>query len=724
MIAVFSFFLLISLCSNIQACELMLLRAKNKQELSPSLINSFMHNLRSHSSANPNGWGIVAYKDGVVIPGRVYTYTDLGQLISDEPDSNRFASNFQASKDTAFVYTTNYLKAVKPDIIVAHIRRASSGSSTIIDPHPFIYLTDSKVIAFAHNGNVPSALQTVMRNTVREYLYSNPLNYDAQLDHLIADDAIDSSVYFAFLVMHLKLANWDMIQGLRDFFASQAISDENQWKFNFELSDGTSSYTYFKSTSESASLYYNFFNNEAYNNAYTAVVSNPSGFPQYDSFKPLDQNSLLYIPASGREVPFWDLDQTEFLCGKQQNQTGTYCAYEGFPFNMNNRTDWQEAQDFAYNSSLVNYESVTGYNYFLDVSVDPGYPPTYFLPYSGYSIQTRTNSSSYDIFDLALLRPKALKLITETGMTITSAHENWISYWKLKSASVQSAFGTNFHRIKRVWAQDWMYDCDSTMINGKYKRAFMNANRSLEFGKSYIVEMKEGSGYIVDFSWSDSNDEGVTYRYPVGSHNNYYSHGDRIQIEVDTVFTNTPINEICYDWLSTNSFVPSHYPMQVMLFLDPIDNLNNIIHFYYYDSATNKKMVIDSVMVYNEDNGLFENKEFAPYTMQGKTIRIDARTAHAYNPTQASYVTVTKYPNPFLTNIKFKIKSNIMSYSDFTMSIYNIKGQLVYNAKSTTDREIKWNGKNKDGVSVADGIYLCKATAFDRVVVFKIAKIK
>ncbi len=68
------------------------------------------------------------------------------------------------------------------------------------------------------------------------------------------------------------------------------------------------------------------------------------------------------------------------------------------------------------------------------------------------------------------------------------------------------------------------------------------------------------------------------------------------------------------------------------------------------------------------------------------------------------------YPNPFNpeTNIEFSISEE----AEISLSIYNIRGQLVktlINSNIKKGRhQISWNGKNESGQTVSSGIYYCK----------------
>jgi flagellar hook assembly protein FlgD len=74
---------------------------------------------------------------------------------------------------------------------------------------------------------------------------------------------------------------------------------------------------------------------------------------------------------------------------------------------------------------------------------------------------------------------------------------------------------------------------------------------------------------------------------------------------------------------------------------------------------------------------------------------------------------LSNYPNPFnpTTNISF----NLSFESDVSLSIYNIKGQLVKQLVneqlSAGPHTIEWNGKDSNNKSVSSGIYYYKISS-------------
>jgi hypothetical protein len=67
------------------------------------------------------------------------------------------------------------------------------------------------------------------------------------------------------------------------------------------------------------------------------------------------------------------------------------------------------------------------------------------------------------------------------------------------------------------------------------------------------------------------------------------------------------------------------------------------------------------------------------------------------------------YPNPTCTgaNIRLAINAGILC----NVSIYNIKGQLVWQSTTTDKTEVYWDGKDRKGKALPAGIYLIRSTS-------------
>jgi hypothetical protein len=72
------------------------------------------------------------------------------------------------------------------------------------------------------------------------------------------------------------------------------------------------------------------------------------------------------------------------------------------------------------------------------------------------------------------------------------------------------------------------------------------------------------------------------------------------------------------------------------------------------------------------------------------------------------FVLHSNYPNPF--NPTTKIRYSISSASEVSLSIYNIRGELVNKLTSGLHQpgthSINWNGQNSLGEKVSTGVYI------------------
>ncbi len=95
--------------------------------------------LKDLSHSNPHGWSLAWYD-----------YDDQGPILNP---NHIVRSDDPAYNDWLYDHTVNIIRDTKkPKILMGHVRYASSGSSTIPDPHPFIMEYQNRDFSFMHNG--------------------------------------------------------------------------------------------------------------------------------------------------------------------------------------------------------------------------------------------------------------------------------------------------------------------------------------------------------------------------------------------------------------------------------------------------------------------------------------------------------------------------------------------------------------------------------------------
>ncbi|MDZ7697717.1 MAG: class II glutamine amidotransferase [Deltaproteobacteria bacterium] len=110
-------------------CELLGISCNNKVRATFSF-----KLLTSHSTSNPNGWGLAFYPD------------ESAQIFKEpgRADNSRLAE-----------FITNY-ERVRSNIFISHIRRWNKDTEAYKNSHPFSREWNGKSYVFAHNGSVPN----------------------------------------------------------------------------------------------------------------------------------------------------------------------------------------------------------------------------------------------------------------------------------------------------------------------------------------------------------------------------------------------------------------------------------------------------------------------------------------------------------------------------------------------------------------------------------------
>ncbi|MCU0286243.1 MAG: hypothetical protein MUF15_07565 [Acidobacteria bacterium] len=131
-------------------------------------------------------------------------------------------------------------------VVLGHARNASGGNENIPDPHPFVfdYAGESTHYAFEHNGTVDKQLLRAMTEQLWQswnpgQIWSNIYPY--KTEHQGNNELVDSEAYFHWLVCNIKLADNDVLEGLR-----RALIPMRSWNSykNFVFSDRLAIYAY------------------------------------------------------------------------------------------------------------------------------------------------------------------------------------------------------------------------------------------------------------------------------------------------------------------------------------------------------------------------------------------------------------------------------------------------------------------------------------------------
>ncbi len=155
------------LFSEVNACKIWAIISKEGYPLTSlnqehiELIQVQLNSFYNQSQSNANGWSVIQY-------GR----TDLNF------DNNVYRSVLPAYQDSSNYWNTmeSIFNDSSDNISIAHLRAATSGASSIPNPHPWIFEGDS-TYSFVHNGGASKDIlyDLITENGLDEdWLIQNP----------------------------------------------------------------------------------------------------------------------------------------------------------------------------------------------------------------------------------------------------------------------------------------------------------------------------------------------------------------------------------------------------------------------------------------------------------------------------------------------------------------------------------------------------------------------
>jgi hypothetical protein len=192
---------------------------------------------------------------------------------------------------------------------------------------------------------------------------------------------------------------------------------------------------------------------------------------------------------------------------------------------------------------------------------------------------------------------------------------------------------------------------------------------------------------------------------------------------------------------TTKTFISMDYHIPSIEALYAVDTVGNIYTYDTYYDSTKLPGILKGRPVgveYTGQDFKVVTLSFPLYYMQQQNARqfvqhvlidkfnevltVSDRSTEVAEEFYLSY----NYPNPFnsITNIKYGLPKN----TRVKIYIYNLLGQevatLVDEDKKQGTYEVRWEGKNKSGILVSSGIYICKFIFNDNSISKKILLVK
>ncbi|MBC8525305.1 MAG: class II glutamine amidotransferase [Candidatus Cloacimonetes bacterium] len=639
----------------------------------------------SHPYDNPDGWGLVYYlPENTEIAG--------GEWSENMACEGTEFDDFQTIIENAGVH-----------LVMGHVRKASSGSPSIPDPHPFIWHEDGIDYTFAHNGTVdPDDLSTI--TNWLEPPYNNP-----QTD-------VDSEIYFLWLMQNIDENDWNVLEGLHDALGS--ISSQ-EWDKNFVFSDGIDIYAYRNATDSQHELCYLTKGLEQTYNCRIVM----STFPNIGN-RDIPNDALLYYPSVGRTALF---ENFSYTTPNYKRTLYEGWNWESFPLIQDPSGVWdaedilEPLEDWGVTEVIAQdgYMEYDPYNeiwqHFPETFVDVNWNELYKI-----KIGPTPYNMGREYYTEGYIRPPD----EPTVVGLQAGQKYWVSYTLLPTQNMDNAFGAHWDKVKSVKYRDWLY-LDMTEIRGGSEESEPVPSmkmRALEFGKGYIIKMKED---IPSFTWNYSHipaDE-----IPDRKESQFFTYQEKANyeavdiMEVDSVDNVLEIgvfqNEEC-----VGAVVVDSLPVQLLAYTVP--GQGGELTFQIVEGARTISEV-KQYSVYDFNERRYVNRPIIAGHQEYSLVRLHKGDYEITTP-EASISLMQNLPNPFRHTTA--ISYSILEPSEIELSIYNIKGQkirvLVQGEIEKGTYNVIWDGKDEKGNSVSSGIYFYKLVAGEQSIQKKLLLMK
>jgi len=295
---------------------------------------------------------------------------------------------------------------------------------------------------------------------------------------------------------------------------------------------------------------------------------------------------------------------------------------------------------------------------------------------------------------------------------LNDEHDNWMGYFIDYSQSVEDAFGTSLENMYYIQTQRWTVTREEPEPESPWI-GLSSANRTLNYGDLVIVRCFDDEL----FAWCDTE---LEQERDVREETQYFSYeeqADYIPIYVQLDPSDLPDEiAVLVDGECKGAEKVTNDLTDIRAYM--LDNSGGNVTFeLYYDNKAPVKKISD-YFVYNSKDMELEQRSikvdpsinyYLVTLKEGDTVHF----SHEY--------LLKHYPNPVTssTEIKFSLPKD----EKVSLSIYNIKGQLV---KTLIDADIEtglhkvfWDGSNDDGKQVANGIYFYILTADNHILTRK-----
>jgi predicted glutamine amidotransferase len=738
--------LAMAICTSmLYPCDMVMVMARKGGTLNDALVHNGIQDLVNSLNSTYNGYaGTVRHGRGLVLYNLYSDHTRPGNLRrcshginSCGPGDTLIVSDRKWARchQKHLLSTFSDRMNVSGEIIYFselkqlwfHRRESTvAGTQMVANPHPFVYRTETKSYTFMHNGSITGTALWNLQN----YYNQNPDLRDQEIEKLLILDEfginllgqVDSALMFAVFMKHIKEADWDILQGLNN-----ALSKHDLWQgavTNFILSEGNETFVFRSSHIPDPTKH--LLRVGFYNDRSVAITSLPSSRYTFPSFIPvynLEPGDMIYIPVHGPYVRFKNFtSHTNQIMLRKPVRASTWDSFPVIPVNS-----------FApFTKSIVQLEYNNSNSIYYEDNL------AHLSRYGWKLIQINGNTLSYVLPDFIVAEPNlgmkigvgsSLGLNTLSGKlapvtnytgTFYPGETYWVTYNLSNEQSMRDAFGSTFSKIQKVEAEGWVYNRliasnqDPSIpvdVDNLITRLSLSP---MEFGKTYIITLRENVQPIVDFGWKNSRISPVVQSCSMPLvFNIEYGHNYEAlnilglsELEEECVEIGVFVGEACIGATRVDSF-----PIQILVYSENYEGEPLTVRAAFKNGIVSE--IDPSVLSFSKSSGTFENISLVAGEIGFMIATLDIDPKKILRDSPSIVIASNVYPNPF--NPTTTLSFNLSERSAVTIDIYNIRGQHVKRLFDgnlfSGNHFIKWNGTNTENNPVSSGVYFYRINA-------------
>ena len=659
-----------------------------------------------------DGWGLLFYSNKnplILLENQIFRGV--------EPAWNSW--NYNNAQDS-ILYAINDEIA---NLALGHVRRATTGSQGIPNPHPFIWNgEDGRDYSFAHNGTIekeivrdlilgidPNWLNEHPPQTFEGYITSsgNACGSDWEDESSTGgwQCVVDSEIYFSWLMLHIAINDYDVLSGI-----NQALSNPNFFQGsgdkNFIFSDGEQLYGFRRIDNNNTNhpLVYTvaFPESQDFKGAYKSIMTISSD--PYSWQNDMDDHSFVILHPIQDVILLENFDTITGIESKTLNKGWNWI---GFPRLLDNDSTSSE----LVLETLVPFVEEVRYTESGIMAWDP-IDSTWdnnglgnFNSTRGYKMKMSDSASAYLLPVQGEVGDSGTPITLEDG-------ENWINYFLPTAQSPLDALPQEVkNHLTLLKGQHWFMaveDGEFLPYMGCGSEDPEDCSLKMEYGNTYLLDIELDIEDEITFTWNTPNETSETEPSEI-TYTPHFTYEEKEYYQpviIESIENGANIIELgaFKDGKCVGSERVEGCPINLKLYakIEDIPNLTyDVITQNLRGRTTTNQNGFSMVKQIPVTSHVRRENGTAFVTLK----MVDEKKKNDHSPNAFSYVQTA--PNPF--NLKTTIQFGLEKDTWLSLSIFDIRGRKIASLAEGNFQKgsyaIDWNGKNHWGDSVSSGMY-------------------